>query len=253
MAPPNAETGWRHDRSKRVTNQFPDDLTPDEPEPSPALFTTFPGTAHHRLIVRYPYETDARLSYQFADAAGRLATTYAGRPEDDSMLIPWLYLYRHAIELSLKSSIRIAVQLRRNNGDHSDDLETEALAKRLRRTYGHKLKPLIDELNSHLAALKIAAVPAETVEVVELLNLADPGGMAFRYAGELPNGQDSMDFPALSQALGEAYSMVATTEDLLDDYGQSQSDWLAHKQDIEAEMRAEFEAEMRWSYGTEGW
>jgi hypothetical protein len=236
-----------------VSNLYPDDLMPDEPEQSPALFTLFPGTEHHRLIVRYPYDTDARLSYQFADAAGRLASTYTGQPADDAMLLPWLYLHRHAIELSLKSSIRIAVQLRRNNGEGSDNLQPEAMAKRLRKKHGHRLKPLIDELNAHLIALQLDTVPADTMAVVELLNLADPGGMAFRYSGELPNGQDFMDFPALNKALSEAYSMVGTAEDVLDHYAEGQADWLAHKQEIEAEMRAEFEAEMRSAYGSEGW
>jgi hypothetical protein len=52
-------------------------------EVSPALFTLFPATKHHGLIVRYPFEDDSRLSCQFAQAAARLATTYVGDPRDD--------------------------------------------------------------------------------------------------------------------------------------------------------------------------
>jgi hypothetical protein len=213
-------------------------------EVSPALFTLFPATKHHGLIVRYPFEDDSRLSVQFARAAERLATTYVGDPRDDEILLPWLYLYRHAIELTLKSSIRVAAQLRRNNGEDADDLEYDQVAKRLRRKHGHKLGPLVEDLNVQLQALELDTVPDDTMRIIELLNLADPGGMAFRYSDELPQRQDHMDFPSLNAALHDAYEVVSAAEHMLDHYGQNQADWLAYKHEVEAEMRAEFGEDM---------
>src|SRR5262245_61150739 len=95
--------------------------SPTTPSPRRDILTAFPATAYKRLIVRYAHENDGRLGSCFADAADRLASTYRGRPADDAMLLPFLYLYRHALELDLKHSIRFAARVRRTEG-HADPL-----------------------------------------------------------------------------------------------------------------------------------
>jgi hypothetical protein len=73
------------------------------------FFTEFPATDYDSLIVRYSGDQDGRFGSCFAEAADRLAASYRGGAPDDALLLPLLYLYRHAIELDLKHSIRFAL------------------------------------------------------------------------------------------------------------------------------------------------
>lgn len=213
------------------------------------LFSLHPGENYGGLIVRYPHDTDGRIEYDFADAAERLAASYRGEPSDDAILYPWLFLYRHAIELSLKQSIRLAAGLRRANGERDSSLEAEAVNERLRRKHGHRLGALLSELNEHLEILGVSSLPPKTIEILTALAEADPNGVSFRYAGSFPDTQDAMDFPQLNAAVKEAYGITSATIDVLDVYAQGQADWLDEKHQLEAEMRAEFEHDMWSEYG----
>jgi hypothetical protein len=224
--------------------------SPTDGKPEQAvLFTLFPATTHARLIVRYPFQTDSALAMQFAEAADRLAQSFLGRPIDDAILLPWLYLYRHAIELSLKSSIKYAAGLRRNNGEQDLKLDPGAVADRLKRKHAHSLGALVNELNEHLGALELSKIPRATMKLLTVLGMADPSGEAFRYVGNLPVTQDHIDFPRLTAAMKEAYGIASSALDLLDHYGQLQTEWLDEMHQIEADMRADFEADMQAEYG----
>ena len=81
------------------------------------VFTAHPAAGRDTLIVRYPGMDDGRLGHSFADAAERLVGTYTGAARDDLMLLPYLYLYRHAMELELKQAIRYAAGVGRLSGN----------------------------------------------------------------------------------------------------------------------------------------
>jgi hypothetical protein len=84
------------------------------------------------------------------------------------------------------------------------------------------------------------------MRIILLLNIADPGGMAFRYSDELPQRQNYMDFPSLNAVLHDAYDVISAAGHMLDHHGQSQAEWLAYKQETKAEIRAEFGEHMRY-------
>jgi len=195
--------------------------------------------------VRFPYQDDSDVEFGFAEAARRLAATFSAQPIDDVILLPFLFLWRHAIELSLKVQIRYAARLRRLNGDDEDKLGAEAVGARLIKT--HRIGQLARELAEHFANLDLPAMPQETKRTLDWLVAADPNGLAFRYSGELPDTQDFIDFAQLSKSLEETYNMVSLGLDVLSAYGESQDEFLA----IQQEQRAEFEAEMRAEYETE--
>lgn len=207
------------------------------------VFTAFPATTHDRLIVRYPDGNDGRLAFSFAESANRLAGTFAGEAPDDALLLPFLYLYRHAIELELKHSIKYAARLRRNGGDVDPDLDNDKLAAHLKQKLGHKLLPLVDELDKHLVALKQPRMPSSVRSTLNLISSADRLGESFRYEGSLPDEQDYIDFLALAQAVADAYQVTAAAADLLSVVEDNQRDWFAEKDEFEQEMRADMEAE----------
>lgn len=206
---------------------------------SPHLFKVFPGKDPRSLIVRYPFQDDSDVEYGFAEAARRLAQSFSGEPIDDVILMPFLFLWRHAIELSLKNQIRTAVTLRKLNGEDDPSLNKDEVTARLTKT--HRIGQLAKELAGHFSHLDLPAMPEETRRTLEWLVAADPAGLAFRYSGALPDTQDFIDFPKLSGSLEDTYNMVSAGKDVLWAYGEAQDEFLA----IQREQQAEYEAEMR--------
>jgi hypothetical protein len=105
---------------------------------------------------------------------------------------------------------------RRFHEPNNPDLDSEVIGKRLRnsRVLGHNLEALLVELLAHYHALEFQEeFPASTKELVELLDDADNSGTAFRYAGQLPDTQESLDFPDLVALLDNQFTMLGAVED----------------------------------------
>lgn len=207
---------------------------------TPKLFATYPAEDQTHLIMRWGSRTDERLSSEFADAANRLAASYTAEPVDDLILLPWLYLYRHAIELALKSGIVYAARLRKNNGEDDERLAVENVAIRLETKHRHSVGALVHEANEHFEVLGLQTIPKAANKTLQLLAEMDPRGEAFRYSGDLPATYDHINFEQLSQAMEHAYQMITAGVGLLDSYAENQDAAL----ETGREMRREFEAEM---------
>lgn len=214
------------------------------PRPRRDVFTQFPATSADSLIVRYPFEGDDRLAYSFAATADRLVSTVTGSPSDDAMLLPYLYLYRHAMELELKQAIRDAARLRRAKGESDPGLAPDALNDHLKGRIGHRLMALVEALDRHLQALDLERTPRSVRETLELISSADKMGVAFRYSGSLPDTQDNINFGALASTVQGAYQLLAAAQDVLAAFEDDLRDF----QEYEHEMRRDFEDEMRREY-----
>jgi len=184
-----------------------------------ALFGKVPGHEYDRLIFRYPYQGDTMLAMSYQEAAKRLADSYRGQPIDDTILLPFLILYRQAFELRLKEVIRdFASSRRRFYESNNPALQPAAIEKRLRnpRVLGHNLEALLKEMLEHVDHLENAGdFPESTRELVMLLHEADGTGTAFRYSGQLPDIQESLDFPDLAALLDREFTMLGGMEDAL--------------------------------------
>lgn len=184
-----------------------------------ALFAKVPGVQYDRLIFRFPYQGDAMLAMSYHEAAKRLAHSHRGQPIDDTILLPFLTLYRQAFELRLKEMIRSFASLRRRyDGPDDPELQPQAIEKRLRnpRVLGHNLEALLNEMLEHAGSLESAGdFPDSTRELVMLLHEADSSGTAFRYSGQLPDIQESLDFPNLAALLDGEFTMLGGVEDAL--------------------------------------
>jgi hypothetical protein len=218
----------------------------NKPAKSPHLFKVFANNDHQSLIVRYPYQDDSDVEFGYVEAAKRLAASFKSQPIDDTILMPFMYLWRHAVELSLKQQIKLAARLRRANGEQDEVLDPERLRGWLNRT--HSMRALATELAGHFAQLDLPEMPKDTSRALSWLIEADPNGQTFRYSGGLPDTQDFIDFHALSTCLEETYNIVSAGIDVLWAYSEAQEDFLAERREFEAEMRAEYEAEMRAEY-----
>lgn len=228
--------------------------TPSDKQPPPRrdVFTQFPATGRDSLIVRYPFEGDDRLAYSFAATADRLVATFTGSPSDDAMLLPYLYLYRHAMELELKQAIRYAARMRRAKGDGDPGLAPDAVNDDLRGRIGHRLMALVESLDLHLQALGLESIPTTVRKTLHLLSNADKMGVAFRYSGSLPDTQDNINFDAVTSAVQGAYQLLAAAQDVLSAFEDDLRDFQDYedqmRRDYEDELRRDFEDEMRREY-----
>jgi hypothetical protein len=182
------------------------------------LLQSVPNKVYKRLIVRYPHQTDREYALFYHEAATRLASTYSGRPMDDTILMPFLMLYRHAFELHLKNFIRFLASVRRRYHDSlNPDLDRDVINGRLQKALGHNLAKLLNELLKHYDALDLKEeFPDSVRKIILMLHDADGRGTAFRYSGEMPESQDRADFPDLAALLDEELGLLSAVEDWID-------------------------------------
>ncbi len=182
------------------------------------LLQEVPNTVYNRLIVRYPYQTDRDYSFYYHEAAKRLASTYTGKPIDDTILIPFLMLYRHGFELKLKSIIRYLGSVRRRYHEpNNPELDPDVINGKLRNKIRHNLAKLLSELLKHYDALNLPEeFPESVTKLIRMMHDADNNGTAFRYGGQMPESQDRADFPDLAAMLDEEFGLLSAVEDWID-------------------------------------
>jgi hypothetical protein len=189
----------------------------NNPAVSP-LLKAVPGKIYRRLIVRYPFQTDADFANAYHFSAKRLAETFTGQPVDDLLLLPFLNLYRQAFELGLKNTIKAFVRIRIIYVEgRTAELVGAASEDVLKRRLGHNLHKLLNEAKKQYLALDVPEDFPETVErLTMMLHHTDGRGTAFRYAGELPEIQEDADFPDLAKLLDEQFLLLSVLEDYVD-------------------------------------
>jgi hypothetical protein len=122
-----------------------------------------------------PSGTTWEMAEQYFDAANQLIQSIlGGKVEDCRLGTPVLFLYRHWLELAVKSIIPP--------------------------TRGHDLAVLTDKLVEHLAGQGIA-VPKWVISRIREIAAIDPGSTAFRYAdGSIP-GEIYVSLPHLRDSM----------------------------------------------------
>src|SRR5690349_9676010 len=96
-------------------------------ESNQSLFTAHPSGGQSALIQYNQHMMSEHIvAIGYADAARRLSSSYRGEPWDDVMLLPFLFVWRQAIELQLKINIRGLATLRRRAGEADEWLKATA-------------------------------------------------------------------------------------------------------------------------------
>lgn len=149
----------------------------------------------------------------YADAARRLRASYTAEPWDDVILLPFMFVWRQAIELALKDNIRDLAEMRRQSDETHPFLARDAVAKRLRYDIGHDLEKLIEEHQAHIGALGLEAIPDPVLETLRLLAALDNSGTGFRYAGTLRADSANINFETIGAALDNAYRLLEVVVD----------------------------------------
>lgn len=188
--------------------------TPSETTKPTAVMSNAPATTYSNLIVRYAHRSANDFAYFYAESAKRLADTFKGNAEDDTILLPFLYLYRQAVELRLKSHISSFAHTRMTYVDgFTQELKNRTDPEWLRKRYGHNLLRLLNQAKAQYEALSDEPFPPDIEKFVLALHEDDEGGVSFRYAGNLPDIQETADFPKLAEWLETGYEDLSLLED----------------------------------------
>jgi hypothetical protein len=178
------------------------------------------------MIQRWGLRNNTRLATEFAASAQRLAASFQGESVDDVILLPYLYLYRHAIELALKETILLAAWMRRIDGDESEEMQKETVDARLQNKHRHRLGALLVEVEGHFRHFGYERFPPDASGTLTWLSQADSKGEAFRYTGDLPDTWDNIDFHKLDAALADLFGIAMAGMDMLEAHKDSQLGYL---------------------------
>ena len=193
------------------------------------LFGVRPDTPWPSVAILGYMEDDSTLAMGFASAADLIVDDWERGARDDSMAVPMMYLYRHAMELALKQSVRdVATRLRA-----AKDAEL-----------GHSLAALAGELQRLLARLNIQTLPDEVMATLDALHKSDATGEAFRYSLHRESGgfaqtrpeQLRVDIVALRARLRESFGIIVYgLSGVLEAHDDYRAELLSYAEDLSGE------------------
>jgi hypothetical protein len=162
-------------------------------------------------------------------AADILVEQLEGKTQDDNLILPIVFMYRHYVELKLKDMIMGYDKI------HGIKMPTEKFGT-------HKLEPLWSYLKAHLSSLPDVPMNAEVIPALdrlirELVEL-DPGSFNFRYAHDKAR-ENEMVLPRSLSMTHFKETMDKIKGGL--DYLEAGIDVELERRDFEAEMNAEME------------
>jgi hypothetical protein len=174
----------------------------------------------------------------FFDIADTAVERWKAGRQNDAIVIPIIYNYRHGIELALKEGIREAAACLR--GDGVADLNVQADEVDMWMSDVHSIEKLVNRLIRLLGRLQLGPsqqLPPETIDVLKKLHLLDQHGQAFRYSAEKTGprgarvlervrpGEQRFDIVAVAEALRDAGTMVLHgLSGVLGDYSDYQAE-----------------------------
>ncbi len=181
------------------------------------------------------HEDDLTIAGGYLKVAEVAARYWIEHGPDDSMPIPILYNYRHAIELTLKWLIRLTARYLVRGGYTKENLRPEKLDRKLDT---HNVKQLADRLDRYLGLLEIRApdnrIDRASRQLLDWLDSEDETGQSFRYAivhdkhGPRAARPDQVNVNFYEQ-LNELHQVAKLLYDgytgFLDDYEEVQQDY----------------------------
>jgi len=201
-----------------------------------ALVSAADGAYFHIPSIRMFYPPHATSFKEAAEIVLDKIEADVNKASNDIFVFPVMYLYRHGIEINLKSIIKVGVGLDFFRKEEvEEDLEWHNLAK----LWNHAKKLLFQRWPTSDPA------PCKATEaVINELHQSDPNGQVFRYAAD-KNGKlhryerlpDHISIAALKKTMDGVYNFLEATWSALEDDLQN-----------ELQMRAEWEAEIRAEY-----
>lgn len=198
-----------------------------------AFVSAAEGAYFHIPSVRMLYPPHGTAFKEAAEVVIDKIEADGDKPANDIFVFPVVYLYRHGIEVNLKSIVHVGIGLKfLKKEDVEEDLKWHNLAA----LWNHAKKLLLYRWSSSDPA------PLKATEaVINELHQADPNGQVFRYAANKDGKRhryeklpDHISVAKLKKTMDGVFNFLEATWSALEDDLQN-----------ECQMRAEWEAEMR--------
>jgi hypothetical protein len=201
-----------------------------------ALIPAVDGAYFHIPSIRMFYPPHATSFKEAAEIVLDKIEADGNKPSNDIFVFPVMYLYRHGIEIILKSIIKVGVGL---DFFRKEDVEEDVQCHNLAKLWNHAQKLLY-----HRWATADPAPCKATEAVINELHQSDPNGQVFRYAAD-KNGK-----PHRYERLPDHISVAKLKKTMDGVYNFLEATWSALEDDLqnELQMRADWEAEMRAEY-----
>lgn len=180
-----------------------------------ALFDRHPNTSPSTLVMHNRIYSLGELSYAYYESALVVANQFDGQPKSDIFLRPYLFLMRHAFELSLKDGIIVLKELK---------IEHFAADPKVAFNYmspidyvtdiGHNLMKLLNEFKREYNSFDfMEQFPKGIATVLNLLHQADISSTEFRYGTQSQDEPSYIDSESLCEELREQFRKL---EDVID-------------------------------------
>jgi len=172
--------------------------------------------------------SDATIPLQYLEAARRLSPGGSFDAEDsEQVLLPVVYLYRHAIELQAKKAVAAASALRLRLDPENESLHPMKVESELK-AQSHNLVRTVRSLTEHLRVLEFGELAPEMIRFLRLVGESDIDGTTFRYSGRMPSAmrdKHGLDLRKLGADLEGAYWYLGGAIDQLGEAAELYDDW----------------------------
>lgn len=184
------------------------------------LFESHPSENYATRIVRgFDFQENLQLVLAYQDAARRLAATFSSGAKGDLLLMPFLYLYRHAFELLLKEMLRSFVLLRvRCIDGEISDLE-EVVSDEFMKSLSHRLYKIFNKVKMEYEKLQVGEpFPSTPEKLISKISEVDKNGESFRYSHQLRDEVNYIDFINLNQEFEREFNILLNLYYSIDGY-----------------------------------
>lgn len=186
------------------------------------LARNYGSTSMKTLVQLNPFEGMGHYANHYRECADRLVESHRGRPQDDSVLMPFLTLYRQAYELLLKDLALCIAAHQFRFGNTASDYSRESMQARIgpgKDNWGHSLHRSFKWVSNEIEQLDLSddELPQELKSAVDLLHDVDPSGTAFRYPDPKLTEPLNIDIYKLQNELSTGFHWLEAVYSFVDE------------------------------------
>lgn len=179
------------------------------------LFKRHPRTDPKTLVMHNQVYRLGELSEAYYESALVISRKFDGQAESNIFLLPYLFLIRHAFELSLKDGIIVLKELKIEHFAADPEVAFNYMSPiDCITNIGHNLMKIFNEFKREYNSFDfMEKFPKEIETALNLLNQADKSSTEFRYGTQPQDEPSHIDSASLCAELSTQYQKLSTVID----------------------------------------
>lgn len=184
-----------------------------------ALFKRHPRTDPRTLVMHNQVYRLGELSAAYYESALVISRKFDGQATSDTFLLPYLFLMRHAFELSLKDGIIVLKELKIEHFAADPEVAFNYMSPIDYVTdIGHNLMKLFNEFKREYKSFDFMEQFPKGIETaLNLLHQADKSSTEFRYGTQPQDEPSYIDSKSLCKELSEQFRKLEAVIDYAHD------------------------------------